>query len=135
MTRYAGERPSRTVSLQPLTPRPKAATVTAPAICRRWRLNIGCSVALPLDDSRRDEDQQLVVLVVREIVLEQPAQERHLVQHGRPAFTRLLRAEINSADDRGLPVTDEHRGVGALCVDGRNAVDASPEIGLRVLEV
>src|SRR4029453_10570944 len=75
------------------------------------------SVALPLDDSRRDEDQQLVVLVVREVVLEQPPEERHFVQRRGPALTRFLRAEVDAANDRGLPITHETGGIGAWGVD------------------
>jgi len=89
---------------------------------------------LVLDDLRRDEDQQLRVLVVDFVALEQPAQKRDATESGRRAARVRGIADVDAADDGGLAVLDEHGRDGPLRVDGRNAVDRPAEVGRGVLE-
>src|SRR5262245_22455355 len=92
------------------------------------------SIALALQNARGDEDQQLAALVLHAIALEQPAEERKTMQTRSPFRRGLLLAHEDAADDSRRTVIDLHLRVGALRVDGWNAVDLTAEVRRGVLD-
>src|SRR5262245_33296860 len=121
ITSMTGALPWRTTSPHEV----EAATIAAsPRILVTLRIQL-----LALDDSRRDEDQQLGALIVNRVAFEQPAEERDLAQPGRAVVRRLLLAGEDAADDRGLPVADQHLRGRGLRVDRGDAADLTAEIG------
>src|SRR4030095_10838086 len=92
MTSMTGALPWRTTSPHEID---AAKAATSPRRCEVLRIQL-----LALDDSRRDEDQELGALIVDGVALEQPTEQRDLAQPGRPIVRRLLLAGGDRAGDR-----------------------------------
>src|SRR5688500_12984591 len=65
-----------------------SATAATPPITGRYLPRMSSAPLLALDDSRRDENQQLATLFREFTALKQPAQNRNLVQSRRPIVRR-----------------------------------------------
>src|SRR6266545_3009121 len=93
------------------------------------------TLAPVLDDTRRNEQEQLVVRARDEPIAEQVAQDRHTSQEWGHLLGGLLVALVDAADDGRGPVAHEHLRLRGLRVDGRNAVHEVREVGRVVLDV
>ena len=91
--------------------------------------------ASPVDDMRRQEDQQLVAGVHLGAVLEQVAEKRDLRETGHAALGLALLRREDAADDGGVPVIDQHPCRCLLDLDGRLALDCVSEVGAVVRHV
>src|SRR5438876_2194531 len=138
MTSRTGALPCRTTS-----PQDTVATTSAVSPAGRAHLLIDIDLARPpdafrlaLDDSRRDEDQQLGARVVDAVAFEQPGQNGNLSEARRAIGGVLLVGLEDSANDRRLPVVDEQRRQSALRVDRGNGSwsGRTAEVGRGVLE-
>src|SRR6476659_4038140 len=115
------ETDSRTVpSLRSVRERqPATASVRARAIRMR---TVPCffmgKAPLPkvsdLDEPRRDEDEELVVLITAVLDLEQVADARDVAQTGHPVLTVVAGDLADAADDRRSAVADHQPGAGVL---------------------
>src|SRR5262245_44407592 len=80
--RYAGDRPMRVRSLAHDTlSSARSATASSPTLPNIKGFVIVVSTALLPGDPRGDEDQQFAALLVDDVLLEEPAKQRHAVQH------------------------------------------------------
>src|SRR5947209_18113329 len=121
------ETTSRTVpSLRSVRARqPATATATARAIRVqrpiRWFFMgwLRSRELSDLDDSRCDEDEELVVLLTPRLVFEQVADDRKVGQAGHPALAVVAGDLVDAADDGGAAVADHQPGAGILGGDRR----------------
>src|SRR5204862_2296208 len=101
-----GRRTTPTQAGSPSAPGPLPVGVE---VVRSYRAHLPWLRNSDLDDPRRDENQQLAALIRHRLSLEQPAQQRELVQPRRSVIRRLLVADVDAADYRRLAVADENR--------------------------
>src|SRR5262245_13505984 len=87
---------------------------------------------LSSDDSRSDEDDELLALIARVRALEEPTQKRNLADTRRLVEVRRLGRLQDAADGRRDAVGHLHLRFGALRVDRRVAVDRAAEVGNAV---
>src|SRR5688572_2700499 len=129
ITSCEGERPCVARSPQP-------AKVTAMPIAASafQDLNIALTVALLLNNPRRDEDEQLSALIRHFVAPEQQAEERDLAEPRRTGLGGLLCTQEDAADDRGVAVGDANTRQRALGVDRRVVFNRAREIGRAVFE-
>src|SRR5687768_8761572 len=119
-----GPRPSRMASEHPDN---AAAHATAAAHVRYVVLDIGLVLLQP-GDLGGDEDEELAALILGDVPLEQPPEQRQPVEPGRAVLRRLLAADVDAADHRRLAVAHQHLRDRALGIDRRDAVDLAAEV-------
>src|SRR3970040_388908 len=97
----------------PLTMPIRSRSVAYDSLCSPWLLS-----PLGLDDARRDEEQQLVVRVLRTLPPEQVSEQRDVAEHRGLVLVDEFLALVDAADDGGLTVLHEHDRLRRLRVDG-----------------
>ena len=79
-----------------------------------------------------DEDQDFPFQPLFIFRLEEPAQNRNLVEPGDAPDLFVVRGLVDAADDDRVPVVDHDGGVDFIFVDGRVALDRSRVVGIVV---
>jgi len=70
-----------------------------------------------LDNSGRQEDEQLLLCDSLGLLLEEPSQNRHAREIGDTGHVVALRIDKDSADYHGLAVADIDLGIGFFAID------------------
>src|SRR5262245_6137061 len=126
--------PSSTVPFE----QPGATTATQSA-ATAIRLPYLARIVMPplaeLHDLRRDEDQELPVLVRDVPRLEQPSQHGNLAEPRHPGLARRLVHREDTADDRRAAIGDQHLRRRPLRVDRRRATHGVHEVRGVVLDL
>src|SRR5262249_51446085 len=90
---------------------------------------------LRLYDSRRDEEDQLLVRAVHRLVFEQVAQPRNASEQGHLLVVDGIAGLDHAADDHGSAIGDQHLRCRLLGHQGGVAIDLAPKVRSRVLHI